>query len=157
LSHSFENPKLRHFFRMLDQVCIFLLIAGNFTPFALSYFLEGWLWSLCILMWGGAIVGIFFKVFFRRLKNVAVSAYVVLAWIPIMAIKPMTARLPAMALFWILAGGLMSVGTCFSQRRQGPLFSRRLASLRDRREHLPLCGGDQLHAPLAVTCPPVRG
>jgi len=114
LSHSFENPKLRHFFRMLDQVCIFLLIAGNFPPFALSYFLEGWLWALCISMWGGAIVGIFFKVFFSRLKNVAVSAYVMLGWIPVMAIKPMTARLPAMALFWILAGGLMyMLGTLF--------------------------------------------
>ncbi len=114
LSHSFSDQKLRNFFRLLDQVCIFLLIAGTFTPFALSYFLEGWLWALSISMWGGAILGIFFKVFFRRLKNVAISAYVMLGWIPIMAIQPMSVRLPGMALFWILAGGLMyTIGTLF--------------------------------------------
>jgi len=117
LSHSFENPRLRHFFRMLDQVCIFLLIAGSFTPFALSYFNEGWLWALSILMWGGTLAGIFFKVFFSRLKNVATSAFVVLGWIPIVAIKPMTARLPPMALFWIVTGGLLyTAGTLFLTR-----------------------------------------
>jgi hemolysin III len=114
LSHSFANPKLRTFFRMLDQVCIFLLIAGTFTPFALTYLLEGWLWSLLITMWGFAIVGIFFKVFFRRMRNVATSAYVVMGWIPIVAIEPMTERIPGMALFWVLAGGLLyTAGTLF--------------------------------------------
>ncbi len=114
LSHSFTNPRLRTFFRMLDQVCIFLLIAGTFTPFALTYLLEGWLWSLLITMWGFAIVGIFFKVFFRRMRNVATSAYVVMGWIPIVAIEPLTERIPGMALFWVLAGGLMyTAGTLF--------------------------------------------
>jgi hemolysin III len=114
LSHSFENVRLRTFFRMADQVCIFLLIAGTFTPFALTYLLEGWLWSLLITMWGFAIVGIFFKVFFRRIRNVATSAYVVMGWIPIVAIEPLSQRLPGMALFWVVAGGLLyTAGTLF--------------------------------------------
>lgn len=114
LSHSFENPRLRTFFRMLDQICIFLLIAGTYTPFALTYLWEGSLWALFIAMWGCAIVGIFFKLFFRRLRNVATSAYVVMGWIPIVAIEPLTQRLPAMALFWVLAGGLLyTAGTLF--------------------------------------------
>ena len=50
LSHSFERPRVRHFFRTLDQVCIFLLIAGTFTPISLTYLREGWWWAL---LWFG--------------------------------------------------------------------------------------------------------
>ena len=64
LSHSFGNPRLRHFFRTVDQVCIFLLIAGTFTPISLTYLRAGWWWALFISMWGLAITGIFFKLFF---------------------------------------------------------------------------------------------
>src|SRR4051812_220006 len=35
LSHSFRHPQWRDFFRMLDQICIFLVIVGSFTPFVL--------------------------------------------------------------------------------------------------------------------------
>src|ERR1700691_1669926 len=38
LSHTFRTPPMRTFFRMLDQVCIFLLITGTFSAFAFSYF-----------------------------------------------------------------------------------------------------------------------
>src|SRR5262245_7434599 len=56
LSHSFERPRLRHFFRTIDQVCIFLLIAGTFTPIALSCFRGGWWWALFVSVWGLALV-----------------------------------------------------------------------------------------------------
>jgi hemolysin III len=107
LSHSFQEPRLRHFFRMLDQVCIFVLIAGTFTPFALSYFLHGWLWGLTLVMWGLTCVGVFFKVCFRRLTNVATSAYVLLGWIPIIAIRDIVNAVPSGALALIAAGGLL--------------------------------------------------
>jgi hemolysin III len=114
LSHSFRTPALRHFFRMLDQVCIFLLIAGTFTPFALTYFLHGWLWDLAVLMWGLTCVGILFKVCFRRLRNVSIGAYVLLAWIPLIAMREIVHVMPAGALVLIFLGGVLySVGTLF--------------------------------------------
>jgi hemolysin III len=107
LSHTFRTPRMRHFFRMLDQVCIFLLIAGTFTPFAMSYFLHGWLWGLTLLMWGLTCVGIFFKVCFRRLTNVSIAAYVLLAWIPIIAVHEIVHVMPAGALVLIFLGGML--------------------------------------------------
>jgi hemolysin III len=107
LSHSFRTPPMRHFFRMLDQVCIFLLIAGTFTPFALSYFRHGWLWGLTLVMWGLTCVGIFFKVCFRRLRNVSVGAYVLLAWIPLVAVHEIVHVMPAGALVLIFLGGML--------------------------------------------------
>lgn len=117
LSHSFSRPQLRHFFRTVDQVCIFLLIAGTFTPLALTYLRAGWGWALFISMWGMAIAGIFFKVFFTRLHNVSVSAYVLLGWMPVVAIKPIVELVPGPALWWMAAGGVCyTVGTLFLMR-----------------------------------------
>ncbi len=117
LSHSFRSPALRHFFRMLDQVCIFLLIAGTFTPFALSYFRHGWLWGLTLAMWGLTCLGIFFKVCFSRLRNVATGAYVLLGWIPMIAVRELTRFVPVGCLLLIFAGGLLyTAGTLFLAR-----------------------------------------
>jgi hemolysin III len=107
LSHTFRTPPMRHFFRMLDQVCIFLLIAGTFTPFALSYFRNGWLWGLTLVMWGLTCVGIFFKVCFRRLRNVSIGAYVLLAWIPLVALHEIVRVMPVGALVLIFLGGML--------------------------------------------------
>ena len=114
LSHSFERPRIRHFFRTVDQVCIFLLIAGTFTPIALTYFRGGWWWALFLTVWGLALCGIFFKLFFTRLHNVSISAYVLLGWLPVVAIKPIVQIVPSAVLWWILAGGILyTIGTLF--------------------------------------------
>ncbi len=124
LSHTFEESRLRHFFRTVDQVCIFLLIAGTFTPISLTYLREGWWWALFFSIWGLALVGIFFKIFFTRLHNVSVSAYVLLGWMPSIAIKPIVELMPTVALVWIVLGGLCyTVGTLFLMRdEQVPYF-----------------------------------
>jgi len=117
LSHSFERPRLRHFFRTVDQVCIFLLIAGTCTPIALTYFSGGWWWALFLGVWGLALAGIFFKLFFTGLQNVSVSAYVFLGWLPIVAIKPIVAIVPGPVLGWVAAGGILyTLGTLFLMR-----------------------------------------
>src|SRR5437867_3557180 len=42
LSHIFRRPSLRRVFRIIDQALIFLLIAGTYTPIALTYLRDGW-------------------------------------------------------------------------------------------------------------------
>ncbi len=117
LSHSFATPRLRHFFRTLDQVCIFLLIAGTFTPISLTYLRAGWWWALFFTIWAMALAGILCKLFFTRLHNVSIAAYVLLGWMPIIAIKPILQLMPGTALAWILAGGLFyTLGTLFLLR-----------------------------------------
>jgi hemolysin III len=117
LSHSFERPRIRHFFRTVDQVCIFLLIAGTFTPVALTFYHGGWWWALFLAVWGLALGGIFVKLFYTKLHNVSISAYVLLGWLPVVAIKPIVAIVPGVVLVWIVAGGLLyTIGTLFLMR-----------------------------------------
>jgi len=124
LSHSFERPELRHFFRMLDQVCIFLLIAGTYTPFALAFLRDGWYWILLLAMWGVAAVGICFKLFYSRFSNVATVFYVLMGWLPVLAARPIAGRIPRLALWWLLAGGILyTIGTWFLERdKRSPYF-----------------------------------
>ncbi|MGD9722582.1 MAG: hemolysin III family protein [Pirellulales bacterium] len=117
LSHTFEQPRLRHFFRTVDQVCIFLLIAGTFTPMSLTFFRHGWWWALFTSVWAVSLVGIVAKLFYTRLHNVALSAYVMNGWLPLVAIKPIVETAPPGALWWMLAGGLFyTAGTVFLMR-----------------------------------------
>ncbi len=114
LSHSFQDARRRNFWRMMDQVCIFLLIAGSFTPFGLTYLRDGWLLGILFVMWGLAFFGIFFKVSYSRLDNVSTSTYVMMGWLPVVAIDPIITRFPSEALAWIVAGGVCyTVGTWF--------------------------------------------
>lgn len=114
LSHSFDSPRLRHTFRTVDQVCIFLLIAGTYTALATTYFREGWWWALFITIWGLALAGIVAKVFFTRLHNVTVGAYVLLGWMPLVAIKPIMEIMPAGAMWLMAAGGVLyTLGVLF--------------------------------------------
>ncbi len=117
LSHTFEQPRLRHFFRTVDQVCIFLLIAGTFTPISLTYLHKGWWWALFASMWILALAGIICKLFYTRLHSVTLGAYVLLGWLPAAAMKPILAAVPSTVLWWMLAGGLLyTVGTVFLMR-----------------------------------------
>jgi hemolysin III len=108
LSHSFLfKSKQRHFWRMVDQVCIFFLIAGTFTPFGLVYMREGWTWYITLAMWGVALVGATFKVCYRYGTTVCSSAYVLMGWLPVTTAGVAMARVPHAALSWLLIGGLL--------------------------------------------------
>ncbi len=117
LSHAFHRPRLRHFFRTLDQVCIFFLIAGSFTPWELTYYRHGWGAVLLSAIWLLAVCGALFKLLVKGLDNVATAGYVLLGWLPILAIKQILERMPAGAIGWMLAGGVLyTLGTWFLHR-----------------------------------------
>ncbi|HEY1602210.1 MAG TPA: hemolysin III family protein [Pirellulales bacterium] len=115
LSHVFQHPRARRIFRMLDQGCIYLLIAGTFTPLALEYLRGGYWWLLMTAMWTIAFFGFFSKVVWaHRVEAVSTYAYVCMGWLPVVAAKPMIELIPSGCLWLMLAGGACySVGTIF--------------------------------------------
>jgi hemolysin III len=107
LSHSFEQPRLRRLFRILDQAFIFLLIAGTFTPLALTYLRGGAWWVLFGVVWTIALGGFFSKaIFAHRVDTVSAVLHVILGWLPVIAIKPMLAAVPGGLLLSMLYGGV---------------------------------------------------
>jgi hemolysin III len=51
LYHSFRKPTLKHVFKICDHSCIYLLIAGTYTPF-LMVTLKA-CWAGACLRWSG--------------------------------------------------------------------------------------------------------
>jgi hemolysin III len=108
LYHSVRSPRLKHAFKIVDHSCIYLLIAGTYTPFTLVTLQGSWGWTLFGLIWVLAAAGIVFQIFFvYRFKILATVAYVLMGWVAVVAIKPLLEALPAGGFAWILAGGLV--------------------------------------------------
>ena len=66
LYHSFRRQAVKRVFKVLDHAAIYLLIAGTATPFALITLHGVWGWTLFGLMWGLAVLGIIYSVFFLK-------------------------------------------------------------------------------------------
>jgi hemolysin III len=108
LYHSVRSPRLKHIFKVIDHSCIYLLIAGTYTPFTLVTLQGNWGWTLFGLIWVLAAAGIVFQIFFvYRFKILATVAYVLMGWVAVVAVKPLLEALPAGGFAWILAGGLV--------------------------------------------------
>lgn len=105
LSHSFHRGVWRHRFRTLDQVCIFLFIAGSYTPFGLAYRHAGWCGALTLVMWGLALAGAALKVFFTRIHNVSSLFYVLLGWLPLVAMPELARVVGPVGAAWAMLGG----------------------------------------------------
>src|SRR5262249_53686721 len=84
-SHVFAQPRARHFFRMLDQGCIYLFITGTFTPIAAAFLRGGPWWMLLTAMWIIAIAGFVSKVFLNyRINNTSAAIPLILGWMPLL-------------------------------------------------------------------------
>lgn len=114
LSHTFHDLAWRRFFRTLDQACIYLLIAGSFTPVGVVYFRAGWWPLLPTSMWVLALFGVVLVFRMRNLTPSAKITYGILGWLPVVSLKHLFDAAPIEILLWMVAGGLFySVGTVF--------------------------------------------
>ena len=105
--HGTRRLRAKRLLQVVDHCCIYLLIAGTYTPFTLVTLRGGWGWTLFGLVWGFALAGILFRIIFgNRYRPVAVASYVLLGWLCVIAIKPILATVPTGALVWLVAGGL---------------------------------------------------
>ena len=148
LYHSVRSPRLKHVFKIIDHSCIYLLIAGTYTPFTLVTLQGSWGWTLFGLIWVLAAAGIVFQIFFvYRFKILATVAYVLMGWVAVVAIKPLLEALPAGGFAWILAGASSTQWAPFSISEETALQPRHLASVRARRKHMPLRRGPALRRP----------
>ncbi len=115
LYHSLPWEKAKHVFKIFDHCGIYLLIAGTYTPFTLVTLRDQGGWKLFVLVWLIAVVGISVESFWvYRPRWVSALTYLAMGWLVVLAIKPLTAALPAAGLWLLVAGGLAyTLGTIF--------------------------------------------
>jgi hemolysin III len=115
LYHSLKNKDLKKTFRMIDHTLIYILIAGSYTPILLISLRGPLGWTLMVLIWSIAALGIFYQVFFTTSKGkIGLISYIVMGWLCVVALPKMITNIPLGGLYLLFAGGLFyTVGTIF--------------------------------------------
>ena len=107
LYHALPMSKAKRVFRVVEHSAIFLLIAGTYTPFTLGVLRGVWGWTLFGLVWGLAVTGVALKAFDRMSHPiVSTGLYLLMGWLILIAVNPLSDRVPAPGLLWLVAGGV---------------------------------------------------
>ncbi|HUE70445.1 MAG TPA: hemolysin III family protein [Pirellulaceae bacterium] len=122
LYHALPQGRAKRIFRTLEHSAIFLLIAGTYTPFTLVALRGIWGWALFGLVWTLAALGILLKsVATTRYRWLPGVLYLGLAWIIVVALRPLSLHVPHAGLMWLLAGGIAyTIGVGFFAARRIP-------------------------------------
>lgn len=122
LYHSIPFPRAKAILRLFDHSAIFLLIAGTYTPFALVNLRGPWGWSLLVVIWGLALIGIVLQArLIRHSRWVTTLPYLAMGWAVVIAIKPLIESVAPGGLILLMSGGLAyTVGLIFYIWRRLP-------------------------------------
>lgn len=113
--HGLREGTAKNVFERFDHLSIYILIAGTYTPFCLTL-LRGKLgWTIFIVQWSLAIIGIIFKsIWIKKYVIPATLIYVLMGWMIMFAVKPLMAVIDPMGFKFLLAGGISyTVGVVF--------------------------------------------
>ena len=123
INHGLPHGRLKDFFHNFDQVAIYLLIAGTYTPVALVPMKFDWGWVMFGLQWGLALCGIVFKTlvpnkYERGVNYFTMFSFIVMGWMLLFFLIPLFRTVPKPAVILIfIGGGLYSLGTVFYRLR----------------------------------------
>lgn len=124
LTHMFTDmPKFNKVFRVMDQISVYMLIAGTYTPVALIAMRGPWGWSVFGIVWGLAIIGILSKLVIFKGKNLFSDLlYLPMGWLIAILYKPFSTLAPEGFVMWVmLGGGLYSLGIIFYLLKKVPM------------------------------------
>lgn len=106
--HSFSiSYKVNLALKKIDHMMIFILIAGTYTPVAVTALPPATGRILLLSIWSIALLGILFKAFWVTCpKWVSSVIYTAMGWVCIFFMKDIIRVLSPAAFGWVLAGGL---------------------------------------------------
>jgi hemolysin III len=123
LYHAARAARPKKILRVLDHVCIYLLIAGTYTPFALILLHGAWGWTLLVLVWCFALAGTAEKVLTSHEITARPWPYVATGWVAIIAAKPIWEAMSLGLFLWLISGGLFyMLGILFFARDDKRFF-----------------------------------
>lgn len=105
--HAAWKLKWKRILQRIDHLCIYVLIAGTYTPVALLGLKGTWGWAIFGFIWAFAIAGFIFKFSpLRKNEKLSLILYGLMGWLIIVAIKPLTSSVAPGMLYYLLGGGL---------------------------------------------------
>ena len=145
-SVNLSGHKLK-FFKKMDHMMIFVLIAGSYTPICLIVLGGEQGYSLLALVWGIAVVGMLIKAFWVTCPKWFSSViYIAMGWVCILVFGELSATLPPAAFGWLLAGGIIYTIGGIIYALKLPIFNSKHKSFGSHEVfHLFVMGGSVCH------------
>ena len=109
-THWLKPGKAKNFFFILDQIAIFLLIAGTYTPVALVALKGVYGWIMFGIEWGMAMAGIIYRIsrpnrYESGVGLLSVILYALMGWLFLFFILNVLKMMSIGGIIWIFIGG----------------------------------------------------
>lgn len=117
-------PRARRIIARFDHSMIFIAIAASYTPFCLRVIDSAWGIAILAVVWSLALGGVVMRMAWPSApKWLSVACYLVVGWVAVTGIGPLSEALPARAIvLLVVAGILYSVGAIiYAVRWPNPL------------------------------------
>ena len=102
------SGKALRFFRKMDHMMIFVLIAGSYTPICLIVLGGTQGYTLLSVVWGIAIVGMLIKALWITCpKWFSSIIYIAMGWVCVFVFRQLLQTLPLEAFYWLFGGGVI--------------------------------------------------
>ncbi|MFB4169501.1 hemolysin III family protein [Virgibacillus sp. JSM 102003] len=113
--HSLPEGKWKDIFQIFDHSSIYLFIAGTYTPFLLVHLRYELGWILFGTVWGIALIGVLFKIFFvKKFLVLSTLFYVLMGWLITLVWNPLTTIMDGTGMLLLIIGGMLyTLGAIF--------------------------------------------
>ncbi len=115
LYHAIPFERTKRWLKIFDHCAIYLLIAGTYTPFLLVSLRTPLSITLMVVIWVIAALGVGFKlIFIHRFEKLSLATYLIMGWLSLVAIYPLSQALSFDGMMLLAAGGVTySLGVIF--------------------------------------------
>ncbi|WP_445731678.1 PAQR family membrane homeostasis protein TrhA [Mariniflexile sp.] len=115
LYHCVKDEVKKHYFRIIDHISIYFLIAGTYTPVLLITLHESLGFTLFYVVWGIAFFGVVLKLFFTgRFEVFSTLLYLAMGWLIVFDFTNLSKLMGPNGILLLFAGGLAyTVGILF--------------------------------------------
>lgn len=104
--HASTGERRKHYFRIVDHISIYLLIAGTYTPVLLISLKDHLGWPLFYTVWGIAAFGLILKLFFTgRFELFSTLLYLVMGWLIVFDFEALKSLMAPEGIYFLFAGG----------------------------------------------------
>ena len=127
LNHWLPAGKGKEFFFAFDQIAIYLLIAGTYTPLTIVA-LHGPLgWTIFGIEWGLAITGFIIKIFrpgkyAHGVNLYFIISYIIMGLIIVIAIPSTIQAISSTGFLWLTIGGIFYIAGTFFYRWRSLMY-----------------------------------
>ncbi len=108
--HALTHLTAKKVMQVLDHCAIYFLIAGTYTPILLCSVRKDYpvtAWVLFAIIWGACFLAVTLNAIdLKRYKVFSQTCYIVMGWAVLFAMDKVIATVPAVGLWWLVAGGI---------------------------------------------------